>query len=156
MRHPHSRHAFTVLELLLGAAIIVILIASALVYFGNSPITTLVTGKFTLAPASVRQAPNSGTFTYTISRKIGTGPWTGIDSRPTKFEVFPASGVTILTLSNANTSITVNGPRGTLMTDALGQVTAVIQVDYNGSDARIEATDTTTGLADDVRFICVQ
>lgn len=142
---------FTVLEVVFFIAIVGIVIGAALWYFTSSGVQSTVTGSFTTKPATVQQTPSNGTFVWQITRQVAGSPARGIPNRTTKFEVFPAAGVRIKSLNGT----TINATSGTEDTDATGQVTVVLEIDYVGS-ARLVATDTASNQSESVSFNGVQ
>ena len=128
--------------------IVVGMIGLALWFFSRSNVQAVTAAEFVNPPTTIPQAPATGTFVYEITRKIGSSPARGIPSRTTKFKVFPEAGVEIVSLNTTPVGADV----GTKATDASGQVTVVVQIDYAGT-ARLVAIDKDTNREEQVRFM---
>lgn len=147
MQSSLARRGFTFIEIMVFIVVVATIAILGLMWFIKTRVSTVVTGQFVTAPATVSQWPQTGTFVYQLSRKVGANPPVGIPSRGTTIAVFPATGVRIMELNN----LVVNAASGGSSTDAAGQVQIIIRIDYAGQ-ARIVATDRDTGRQEQVMF----
>jgi hypothetical protein len=154
MRELNTKRGWAFLELLLGGFIVIVLIGVALYYFSRSGIQAVTSASFTTAPATVSQIPATGTFVYSVTRKIGSAAPAGLPSRATTFAVFPSAGVHIMDLNGIAVGGITGAASGAASTDAAGQITVILKIDYLGN-ARLVATDTTTGRTEEAAFVGV-
>lgn len=159
MARPLAARAFTIIEVLIAAAVIAVLVLGV-VQFGmglKRSSTKWTTAAYTVAPQTIAWSPGTGSFVLSVTNGVGVdangqpaGPGRPLPGFAMDFQLIGSGGDTGVIVSLNGTA--VNATTGSATSDVTGSILIVVEVDGDGPYVLV-ATDPASGGEERTLFI---